>query len=141
MTEPRTEAVRAGESYVSTGTLPSRDEVYALVETAYERFRQVSDGQVADYIPALAEADPSLFGICVANTRGDAFAVGDADHAISIQSVSKAFVFALVCDALDAADVAARLGVDGTGLPFNSVMAFELRPDRTTNPMVNSGAI
>ena len=77
----------------------------------------------------------------MANTRGDAFAVGDADHAISIQSVSKPFVFALVCDALDPAEVAQRLGVDGTGLPFNSVMAFELRPDRTTNPMVNSGAI
>ena len=141
MTDTHTDVVQTDEAYVSTGTLPTQDEVRTLVETAYERFRQVSDGQVADYIPILAEADPSLFGICVANTRGDAFAVGDADHAISIQSVSKPFVFALVCDALDPADVAERLGVDGTGLPFNSVMAFELRPDRTTNPMVNSGAI
>ena len=141
MTEPHTDVVQTGETYVSTGTLPARDDVRTLVETAYERFRDVSDGQVADYIPILGEADPSLFGICVANTRGDAFAVGDADHAISIQSVSKPFVFALVCDGLDPAEVAQRLGVDGTGLPFNSVMAFELRPDRTTNPMVNSGAI
>ena len=141
MTESGTRVVETDDSYVSTGTLPSRDEVRALIETAYRRFRHESDGSVADYIPALAEADPSLFGICVANTRGDAFAVGDADHAFSIQSVSKPFVFALVCDGLDPAAAAKLLGVDGTGLPFNSIMAVELRPDRTTNPMVNSGAI
>ena len=141
MTDSRTRVGEADESYVSTGTLPSRDEARPLIETAHQRFRHESDGKVADYIPALAEADPSLFGICVVTTRGEAFAVGDADHAFSIQSVSKPFVFALVCDALDPAEAAKRLGVDGTGLPFNSVMAVELRPDRTTNPMVNSGAI
>jgi glutaminase len=50
-------------------------------------------------------------------------------------------VFALVCDRLGADEVASRLGVDATGLAFNSVMAVELRPDHTTNPLVNSGAI
>lgn len=127
--------------FVSTGTLPSRDEIRALVETAYARFRDERTGQVADYIPALAEADPSAFGLCVANTRGDTYALGDADEGFSIQSVSKPFVFALVCDALGAEEAARRLGVDATGLAFNSIMAVELRPDRTTNPMVNSGAI
>lgn len=58
-----------------------------------------------------------------------------------MQSVSKPFVFALVCDTLGPAKAAELLGVDATGMPFNSVMAVELRPDRTTNPMVNSGAI
>jgi glutaminase len=128
-------------SYVSTGTLPTLDEVRVLIASAYERFREENDGAVADYIPALAEVDPSLFGICVASTRGDLLAVGDADRHFSIQSISKPFVFALVCDTLGPARVAALLGVDATGLPFNSVMAVELRPDRTTNPMVNSGAI
>ena len=33
------------------------------------------------------------------------------------------------------------LGVNGTGLPFNSVMAVELNDERTMNPMVNAGAI
>jgi glutaminase len=33
------------------------------------------------------------------------------------------------------------LGVNSTGLPFNSVMAIELGDDRTINPMVNAGAI
>jgi glutaminase len=142
MTDPRNSIAHAeAGTYVSTGTLPTLDEVRALIADAYERFRGESGGDVANYIPALAEVDPSLFGICVASTRGDCLAVGDADRTFSIQSVSKPFVFALVCDALGAARSAELLGVDATGFPFNSVMAVELRPDRTTNPMVNSGAI
>jgi glutaminase len=136
---PASPATREG--FVSTGTMPARDQVLALIETAYAQFRNEHGGQVADYIPALSEADPASFGICVANTRGDAFALGDAELPFSIQSVSKPFVFALVCDALGAGEAASRLGVDATGLPFNSIMAVELRADRTTNPMVNSGAI
>jgi hypothetical protein len=67
--------------------------------------------------------------------------VGEAAETFSIQSVSKPFVFALVCEALGAAEAAARLGVDATGLPFNSIMAMELRADGTSNPLVNAGAI
>ena len=128
-------------AFVSTGSLPARQEVLALVETAYAKFRNERAGQVADYIPALAEADAASFGICVANTRGETFALGDAELPFSIQSVSKPFAFALVCDALGAEEAANRLGVDATGLPFNSIMAVELRADRSTNPLVNSGAM
>ena len=34
-----------------------------------------------------------------------------------------------------------KLGVNSTGLPFNSVMAIELNENRTMNAMVNAGAI
>jgi glutaminase len=34
-----------------------------------------------------------------------------------------------------------RLGVNSTGLPFNSLAGIERTPDGRTNPMVNSGAI
>jgi len=142
VTEPRDGSARTDNvTYVSTGTLPRLEEVRALITHAYERFRADNHGRLADYIPALAEADPALFGICVASTRGDVVAVGDSERAFSIQSVSKPFVFALVCDALGPAKAASLLGVDATGLPFNSVMSVELRADHTTNPMVNSGAI
>lgn len=131
----------ASPGFVSTGKLPRQEEAIALVHAAYDLYRGEGGGVLADYIPALAEADPALFGICVAGTHGQAFAVGAADHPFSIQSVSKPFVFALVCEARGADEAAALLGVDATGLPFNSIMAFELRADRTTNPLVNPGAI
>jgi glutaminase len=56
-------------------------------------------------------------------------------------SVSKPFVFALACEALGAEEVRAKLGVNSTGRPFNSLAAVEQGGDGRTNPMVNSGAI
>lgn len=126
---------------VSTGSLPDADVVRELVNDAHRRFSGVSDGHVADYISALAEADPTLFGIAVAGAAGRMFAVGDAAVPFSIQSISKAFVFALVCEQVGPDVARAKLGVNATGLPFNSIMAIELSDDRTLNPMVNAGAI
>ena len=69
------------------------------------------DGEVADYIPALAEASPDLFGVAMVNVYGRVHSVGDAHVPFSIQSVSKPFVFALVCEALGAHEARARLEV------------------------------
>jgi len=128
-------------SRVSTGHLPPDEEVAALVAAAYERYKSLDEGEVADYIPALARTPRKLFGACVVGTGGGVFSVGDAAHEFSIQSVSKPFVFALVCQALGSEEARRKIGVNATGLPFNSVMAVELNVDRTMNPMVNAGAI
>lgn len=130
-----------GPTLVSTGHLPPSGEVAALVQEAHARYRDVADGTVADYIPALAKAQADWFGVCVCGVNGQVHAVGDADRAFSIQSISKPFVFALVCQALGGGKARAAVGVNATGLPFNSVMAIELNADRTMNPMVNAGAI
>jgi glutaminase len=126
---------------VSTGSLPDPREVELLLHEAFELYRTVTDGKVADYIPALAATTPELFGLCVASVDGAVFAAGDSDVAFSIQSVSKPFVFALIVEALGFDDARLKLGVNNTGLPFNSVMAIELNEDRTMNAMVNAGAI
>src|ERR1700734_3753592 len=130
-----------GTERVSTGELPPDTDVQALITAGYERFRQVGDGAVADYIPALAAASPSAFGVCVAGVRGRLFSIGDADQEFAIESISKLFVFALVCHSLGHEEARRKLGVDSTGLPFNSVMAIELNADRTMNPLVNAGAM
>src|SRR5262249_57689967 len=44
-------------------------------------------------------------------------------------------------EALGAEEGRQRLGVNSTGLPFNSLAAVEQSPDGRTNPMVNSGAL
>ncbi len=126
---------------ISTGHLPPAQRVQALVADAHARFKFVDDGKVADYIPVLAEVPRDRFAVCVVETSGTAHEAGDTAHAFSIQSVSKPFVFALVCDALGEEVARAKLGVNSTGLPFNSVLAIERAHDGTTNPMVNAGAI
>ena len=127
-------------SSISTGHLPPAERVRALIAEAHERFKSINQGKNADYIPALAEVPGDLFGVCVVGT-GAAYAAGDTDYEFSIQSVSKPFVFALVCQAIGYEEARAKLGVNSTGLPFNSVMAVELDAERTMNPMVNAGAI
>ena len=37
--------------------------------------------------------------------------------------------------------MADRIGVNNTGLPFNSVIAIELNEGHPMNPMVNAGAL
>ncbi|MCB7135864.1 glutaminase A [Cellulosimicrobium marinum] len=129
------------EQQVSTGSLPGWERVEARVREAYERYRGNDEGAVADYIPVLAEADPASFGVCVAESGGTVHAVGDSDVEFSVQSISKAFVYALVCEASGHEGVLERVGVNNTGLPFNSVIAVELNAGHPMNPMVNAGAI
>ena len=126
---------------VSTGQLPSRDEIEDVLAAAHRSYGPVADGAVADYIPALAAVRPELFGIAVAGVGGNVLGIGDTSHPFTIQSVSKPFVFALVCEELGHEEVRLRLGVNATGLPFDSVMAVELAADGLTNPLVNSGAL
>ncbi len=126
---------------ISTGHLPDPPVVETLLVEGHRRYADVADGEVASYIDALAVTPPDLFGACIVADDGSTHEVGDAHHPFSIQSVSKPFVFALVCDAIGPEAARRRLGVDGTGLPFDSVMAIELNADRTMNPMVNAGAI
>jgi glutaminase len=82
-----------------------------------------------------------LFGICVVGTDGSVFQVGDAEHAFTVMSVSKPFVFALVCNLIGATGARERLGVNATGHAFNSLAGIERNADGRTNPMVNAGAI
>ena len=96
-------------------------------------------GSVASYIPELGKADPAHFGIACATTDGHVYAVGDSEVPFTIQSISKAFVFALALETVGVEGVEAAIGVEPSGEAFNSI---RLRPDnRPFNPMVNAGAI
>jgi glutaminase len=96
-------------------------------------------GEVACYIPELSKADPDHFGISLATLDGHVYEVGDTRVPFTIQSISKAFVFALALDTLGAAKVESTIGVEPSGDPFNSIrLNAENHP---FNPMVNAGAI
>lgn len=126
---------------ISTGQLPGEAVVQELVAQAYQRFGPVREGKVATYIPALAAADPTHFAIAVASTGGQLFGAGEMAQLFSIQSLSKPFLFALICEAIGEREVREKLGVNSTGLPFNSVQAVGRAEDGLSNPMVNAGAI
>jgi glutaminase len=56
--------VAAAAPYVSTGQLPPSERVRLLVNEAYHRFRDNSDGELSRVYPSLATVDPDRFGIC-----------------------------------------------------------------------------
>jgi glutaminase len=128
-------------SFVSTGRLPPDDAVVRLVTDAHGRFANVALGSNSQVYPALANVSPNLFGICVVGTDGRIFSVGDAEYEFTIMSVSKPFIFALICDIIGATGARERLGVNATGYAFNSVTGVERNAEGRTNPMVNAGAI
>jgi len=125
----------------SDSNTPIAERAQAVVSEAYRRFSGCDEGENADYIPALADVPRDLFGICVAQTTGELHVAGNVDVCFSIQSISKPFVFGLICQGLGEDEARQRLGVNSTGLPFNSVMAVERSAHGQSNPMVNAGAI
>ena len=111
------------------------------MDEAYRLYRPEAGGQVSQTYPALARVPGDLFGVCVAGAGGRIYRAGDAGHEFAIMSVAKPFVFALACEALGAEEVRQKLGVNATGLPFDSLAPVERSADGRSNPMVNAGAI
>lgn len=129
------------DRYVSTGALPEDASIAAVLAHAHQRYSLVNEGQLSTVYPALERADPSAFGLALAGASGSLYECGDARAPFTIMSVAKPFVYALVWDAVGPARVRDLVGVDATGLPFNSLHAVERSRNGRTNPMVNAGAI
>lgn len=129
------------EDYISTGHLPPSEQVQRLVDEAHTRYKGDEDGDVSQVYPALARVPADLFGVCMVGTDGSVASAGDAEVEFTIMSVSKPFVFGLVCDVVGPEAAHAKLGANGTGYPFNSLASIEFSKDGRTNPMVNAGAI
>lgn len=129
------------DMFVSTGNLPPVDRITHLLQQAHRRFSRVDRGEMSQVYPALAEMPHDLFGICVVSANGRVIEVGDAAHPFTAMSVSKPFVFALVCDLIGPTAARRRLGANATGQAFDSLGPIERGVDGRSNPMVNAGAI
>ena len=132
---------KVSREYVSTGHLPSPRQVQAAVDEAYQLYRAEASGATSQTYPALARVPGQLFGICVAGVGGSMYRAGDSGHEFAIMSVAKPFIFALVCETLGAERARQMLGVNATGLAFDSLSFVERSADGRSNPMVNAGAI
>ena len=84
---------------MSSPVIPARLESLRL------RYASDDSGALADYIPELAKADPSWFGMSLCTIDGHVYDCGDSGQEFTIQSVSKPFVYALAL-----ADKGAKIG-------------------------------
>ncbi|MCP9772872.1 glutaminase A [Synechococcus sp. Tobar12-5m-g] len=123
---------------VSSG--PKATVIQGLLDGLHERCLKLVEGAPADYIPELAKADPSDFGIAIATVDGRLYTVGDTDKLFTIQSISKPFVYGLALDLLGTERMKAKVGVEPSGEAFNAI-SLDPASGRPRNPMINAGAI
>lgn len=122
-------------------TADTTTNLQTLVNEVFTRFKDVHDGNNADYIPYLANVPAHLFGVAIATPDGRCFTAGDAQYQFPIESISKLFTAALVMQESGPAVLKQKIGAEATGLPFNAAMAIELHQGKPLNPFVNAGAI
>ncbi len=117
------------------------EKINAALEKAYNDYKNISEGANADYIPALAEVDPNIYGIALVTVDGQLYTKGDVKSEVSIQSISKVFTMAKVIQESGTEVISNNMGVDATGQVFNSIVAIEQYKGQEMNAMVNPGAI
>jgi glutaminase len=136
----------AGASVPPALTAQSQNQSIATVlNETYTKFKNLQEGKNADYIPALAAVDPKIFGIALVTTDGKVYTAGDIKSEVSIQSISKVFTLAKVIEVDGAEKIEKTIGVDATGMRFNSIVSVEFSQKALGGPemnsLVNPGAI
>jgi len=119
---------------------PAVKDFQRVVDAAYARYKDLKEGKNADYIPILTETPSDLFGVVIVTKDGKVYSAGDVDYVFSIQSVSKPFTAGLVMAEQGPAVLKEKIGVEPTGMVFNSKLALAVYED-SVNPLVNAGAI
>ncbi|HEY5774431.1 MAG TPA: glutaminase A [Chitinophagaceae bacterium] len=119
----------------------TKEQIEKALNDAYEKFKNLKEGKNADYIKELATVDPNIYGIAIVTTDGQVYTKGDLKSAVSIQSISKVFTMAKVIEENSPKFVMDKIGVDATGMRFNSIVAVEMQKGKEINPLVNPGAI
>jgi glutaminase len=119
---------------------PAVKDFQRVVDAAYAKYKGLNDGKNADYIPILTETPSDLFGVVIVTKDGKVYTAGDVDYVFSIQSVSKPFTAALVMAQQNPTVLKDKIGVEPTGMAFNSKLGLAVYED-SVNPLVNAGAI
>jgi glutaminase len=132
---------QSAQTMQSAPNLLSPANIQKVLDDAYNKFKDLQEGKNADYIKELANVDPNIFGIALITTDGQVYTEGDIQSMVSIQSVSKVFTMAKDIEDLGPQAIQDKIGVDATGMRFNSIVAVELQKGKEINPLVNPGAI
>ncbi|KAM3424163.1 hypothetical protein BST61_g11294 [Cercospora zeina] len=117
-----------------------RSPIPDYLKRVLEHVRPDDSGAPADYIDVLAKADTSRLAVAIAMVDGNVYSAGDDEVEFSIQSISKAFVYALAIEDAGLEQVLEKIGVEPSGDAFNELSLHE-GSNRPMNPMINAGAI
>lgn len=111
-----------------------------LSEIEEEILSYLSLGKVADYIPALANANLNQFAMSLTLFDGTTYNIGNYETRFSIQSISKVFTFTKSLQ-IHGEELYKRVSKEPSGNPFNSLVQLEYERGKPRNPFINAGAI
>ena len=115
----------------------SFDKIKHIIDEIYNETLDIDSGNVANYIPQLAEVNPELYGISFCSVQGETYNIGDHTQDFCLQSCSKPLNYCLA--RMNSDKVHNHVGYEPSGRSFNSHV---LNPDGLPhNPMINAGAI
>ena len=104
-------------------------------------YEYTNNGKVATYIPELAKADTSEFGICTISDDGLCY-TGEYQKGFTIQSIIKPVILLLALMDEGEEKVRGLVGVESTGKPFDAFnYSDQALKCEHINPMINTGAI
>jgi glutaminase len=110
-----------------------------LMEKIYLDTLDNVDGEVASYIPQLANVNPELYGMAYCGMDGKIGEWGDSDVCFSIQSCSKPLNYCLAKKLNPGVNIHDYVGYEPSGRAFNELIFNTNRLPH--NPMINAGAI
>ncbi|SFL42729.1 L-glutaminase [Paenibacillus sp. 1_12] len=107
-----------------------------------ESRKQTCSGNVATYIPELANAPREALGFTIFDDKTRIITAGDYEMRFTLQSISKVFTLLLALMDQGENGVFSKVGMEPTGDNFNSMLKLELvDPGIPFNPLINAGAI
>lgn len=116
-----------------------REEIVKKIEKSIKKSeRFIGEGELATYIPELANVNPNGFALSIVTTTGDVYNFGDIDTVFSMQSISKVISLIMALNDNTIQDVFAKVGSEPTKYKFNSLIPID---DKPANPLINAGAI
>ncbi len=110
-------------------------------EAYYIGKASAAKGVVASYIPELAKADPTSFGLYMLDEGGGSLSFGETETRFSIQSICKVIILAAALKYRGFRGTFDHVMMEPSGDAFNSILKLDMRSNLPFNPMINAGAI
>lgn len=112
-----------------------------IIQETYQKVKNINDkGQLASYIPELANTDSEKFAVHISTIDQINFGIGNYNEKFSIQSIAKVLSLSLAYRILGE-KIWERVGVEPSGTAFNSLIQLEADNGIPRNPFMNAGSI
>lgn len=111
-----------------------------LEEYAHQIAPLLERGEVSQYLPALAAAKNSDFGVAL-NLDGEHYIHFGHTGSFTIQSVIKVITLLMAINEFGEDVTFQRAGSDPAFAAYNSISNYDAEAGRTANPFVNAGAL